>query len=442
MHDSERRSAAKTGVGGSQPSVVILGAGPAGICAALALGRDAVILEQRGEVGGLTCSFDFHGVVFDLGGHSFHTPHPEIRDVVYNAVEMYEQRRQARCYVNKTLIAYPFQKHFRELNDEKIIVECERGLADARTSLTAVNFEAYLYERFGAGIAEHFLIPYNRKFWGDDLRELAMDWTGERIAAPAGKKEFFETNGGERKPLQSDTTVAYPARGGFGEITKALARNVRNLRFGSRVKLVDAKEKKLVLADGEVLPWRRLISTLPLNRFLGMIEGVPAVLRSEAARLKHVSLKLICAVIDRPMETPIQRIYSADGESPAHKIGIANNSSDYLRSLPKCGVFGEVALSSRLKASNEALEERFLASLAQMGLIRNLGEVAAVSTVDLPYAYPVPTIERSAIVARVKAWLQEEGIETIGRFGEWAYINSDEAMFRGLRIGQRLAGEI
>jgi hypothetical protein len=59
----------------------------------------------------------------------------------------------------------------------------------------------------------------------------------------------------------------------------------------------------------------------------------------------------------------------------------------------------------------------------------------------MPYAYPVPTIDRSATVACAKAWLEERGIETVGRFGEWAYINSDEAMFRGLRIGQRLAGQ-
>ena len=77
-----------------------------------------------------------------------------------------------------------------------------------------------------------------------------------------------------------------------------------------------------------------------------------------------------------------------------------------------------------------------------MGLIKNPREVIATSTIDLPFAYPVPTIDRSAIVADAKVWLHEQDIETVGRFGEWAYINSDEAMFRGFRIGQRLAGEI
>jgi UDP-galactopyranose mutase len=423
------------------PEVVILGAGPAGICTALPLGREAVILEQRGAAGGLTCSFDFSGVIFDLGGHSFHTPHAQIRDLVYGTVEMYEQKREARCYVKQTLVSYPFQKHFYELKDHETVDECERGLQKAPRAPRVDNLEDYLYDRFGGGIAEHFLIPYNRKLWRSELRELTTDWTGERIATPSGESERFETSGGKRKPLQNDTMVAYPARGGFDEITKALAKKVADLRFDARVRLVDPKAKKLVMSTGEVLAWRRLVSTLPLNSFLDMIEGVPAALRSMVARLKRISLKLVCVVIERSVETPIQRIYNADGESPAHKIGIANNSSEYLRSLPKCGIFGEVAHSPGSGADNDILQESFLRSLQQIGLIRNAREVIAISTIEMPYAYPVPTIDRSATVACAKAWLEERGIETVGRFGEWAYINSDEAMFRGLRIGQRLAGQ-
>ena len=442
MVDARDRSTGKTAGMCRPPGVVILGAGPAGICAALPLGSDAVILEQHRDVGGLARSFDFHGVVFDLGGHSFHSPHPEIRDLVYSSVEMYEQKREARCYADKTLISYPFQKYFRDLKDQKIVNDCERGLRTAAQAARSENLEDYLYERFGTGLAEHFLLPYNRQLWGNDLTQIATDWVAERIATPLGKNESFETSGGRRKPLQSDTTVAYPARGGFGEITKAVGSRVRNVRFGAKVKLVDPRAKKLVMSTGEVLSWQRLVSTLPLNKFLDMIDGVPPALRVDVSRLKHISLKLICVVIGRPVGTPIQRIYSADGESPAHKIGIASNSSDYLRSLPVCGVFGEVAHIPGGAATNDVLQARFVASLEQIGLIKDAQEITAISTIELPYAYPVPTIDRSAIVARVKAWLHEHGIETIGRFAEWAYINSDEAMFRGLRAGQRLAGEI
>ena len=47
---------------------------------------------------------------------------------------------------------------------------------------------------------------------------------------------------------------------------------------------------------------------------------------------------------------------------------------------------------------------------------------------------------RAATVSKVRAWLEEHGIAIAGRFAEWAYINSDEALARGMEIGDTLSG--
>jgi len=52
--------------------------------------------------------------------------------------------------------------------------------------------------------------------------------------------------------------------------------------------------------------------------------------------------------------------------------------------------------------------------------------------------YPVPTHARAATMSRVRAWLDERGITIAGRFAEWAYINSDEALARGMETGDAL----
>ena len=57
--------------------------------------------------------------------------------------------------------------------------------------------------------------PYNAKLWGKNLARMAVDWTGERIAAPKGIEQRFDQTSGVRSPLQADTDIAYPARGGF-----------------------------------------------------------------------------------------------------------------------------------------------------------------------------------------------------------------------------------
>ena len=167
--------------------VVILGAGPAGIGAALALGVDATVLERSSEVAGLSRTIVLDGAVFDLGGHSFHTPHGPIRDLVFNALEMEEQRREAWCWTHNEWIAYPFQKHVSDLADPVLRAACLAGMAAAGDGLDAPHFDAFIDQRFGRALADAFIRPYNQKLWGPELCRLALDWTGERVAAPLGQ---------------------------------------------------------------------------------------------------------------------------------------------------------------------------------------------------------------------------------------------------------------
>ncbi len=189
---------------------------------------------------------------------------------------------------------------------------------------------------------------------------------------------------------------------------------------------------------GSAIRWDRLVSTLPLPELLRLLPDVPANLREDAASLERLPLRLCFVVVDRPVGTPIQRIYSADPDSPAHKIVINHNSSDSLRARPQHGISGEMAWPDAPRPREAGLERRFVNDLRRLRLIRPDDRILDVSTVDVPYGYPVPTRGRAAVVGRLKDWLEGAGITTVGRFAEWAYINSDEAMHRGWLAGSSL----
>jgi hypothetical protein len=74
-----------------------------------------------------------------------------------------------------------------------------------------------------------------------------------------------------------------------------------------------------------------------------------------------------------------------------------------------------------------------------MGVIPSADYIRCSEVLRIPFGYPVPTRSRSNIVALMQRWLNERGIYTVGRFGEWAYINSDEALYRGHCLGMKLA---
>jgi protoporphyrinogen oxidase len=418
---------------------IIIGAGPAGIGAALAMNGDCTVLERAASAGGLSCSVTIDGAVFDYGGHSFHSPHPEVRDIVFDALEMHEQRRNAQCFFRNEFIPYPFQKNYHLLKDKKVVEECREGLKRANSTTGASNFDEFLRCRFGAGISKHFMLPYNRKLWGRDLTKLTSDWTAERVAAPEGEEDKFEIAGGNRKPLQSDTYVAYPARGGFGKIFTALANRIADIRFGKTVTHIDPNKKRLTTSNGEIFKWERLVSTLPLPLLLNLIEGAPEICKTRASKLEALSLKLGLVVIGHPVNTEVQRIYCSGETIPSHKIAINHNSSPYLRNLPHHALVMEISDGPKKTFLNQDLCQSILRSLKTLGLIRKESEVLHLEIRDVRYAYPIPTVSRDQIVREIKTWLESVGIYSEGRFGEWAYINSDEALFRGLKRGQFLA---
>src|SRR5262245_33624073 len=232
--------------------LLIIGGGPAGLSLAMHFHGDRAVLERETDVGGLCRSFEIGGGIFDIGGHSFHTPHPEVADFIATLMgnRWETQTRDARVLTHGTTIPYPFQRHFHRLPDVRVIEECQMGLQEAPGSESAANFEQWILTRFGSGIARHFMLPYNRKLWARDLKRMSCEWTSERVAVPVGGDESFAVSGGKRTPLQADTTVGYPSEGGFVEICRAMAAGISTIHTGCEVTEIHAAGRSLVTRDG------------------------------------------------------------------------------------------------------------------------------------------------------------------------------------------------
>ena len=429
---------------GAAPTVIV-GAGPTGIATALGLGAaPSIVLERRSDVGGLCGSLELDGALFDLGGHAFTTPHPAVRELVFSALPMVEQRREARCWVDGQLIDYPFQRHFAALRDRTVADECARGLRDTDAGRIALapHFEEYLVRRFGAGVATQFMLPYNRKLWARDLRRIDTGWVSERVAAPPDAARHATPTApaapAARQPLSEETRVAYPAEGGYVEIVRALARAVRDVRLDDEVMRIDLARRTLTASRSGTLAFDRLVATIAPAALLALIDDAPAELCTSAAALESVSLALALTVVEGSVATPVQRIYVADPRVLAHKIVLNHTSTDALRARPRHAVVSEIAFSAE-KPLPADVERRAVEDLVTVGVVRDAGEVRTTVVVTVRHAYPVPTLDRAARMAAIRAWLEPRGIHLAGRLGEWDYINADECIRRGLALGRALA---
>jgi protoporphyrinogen oxidase len=420
-------------------ALLIVGAGPAGLALSASYIGPSRIIEAGSEVGGLCRSVEFGGCVFDIGGHSFHTPHAGVAELVDRVMPggLEMQRRTARVWFDGALIDYPFQQHVGQIGNASIRDECVRLLPPPGAPRPpASNFEEWIAARFGAGIARHFMLPYNRKLWARDLREMSADWVGERVAGADAVRADAKPG---RSPLMADALVGYPREGGFGAIFTAMARSAGPVALGERMVAVDIGERVVRTASGAQFAYDRLVSAAPLPELLRCIAGCPPVLVAAAERLQALSLKILMLACDKGREPPPQRIYCADADVPAHKIAFNHRSSAALKARKKEAVICEISYSPAKPAPDEAtLTNGMIDWLIDRDLVGNDRTAVEARIIDVPLGYPVPTPDRQEIVTAARAWLEPRSIYSIGRFGGWHYANSDGCIQEAMELTGRL----
>ena len=415
--------------------ILVVGAGPAGLSAAYHLQSDHLILEREPEPGGLCRSFELGGTTFDLGGHAFFTRHDYVRALIteLSSTGLYTQPRNACVYSHGTYIQYPFQTNLHSL-PINVVRECLTGLyeslADRRNGRVR-DVNEWINRSFGSGISRHFLTPYNEKLWAYSLDEISPDWTSERVVTA----DFDVIVAGALTRVDfkdfPNATVAYPAEGGFWGLYEGFVPLVADRLRRATVEAVNLRRRYVITDTGERLPYDYLISTMPLNELVAAAEDAPASCRQAAASLRYTSLYLVNLVIDRPGVTEMQRVYVADPSIPFHKLAVNSNSSASLRSLPRSAIQGEVSWSPHKPVEREGLEQRVLDSLIRMGIVHRSDHVVATSVVTLEYAYPIYTKQTADARKHLLKTLERKGVFCAGRFGEWLYINSDDAVMRG-----------
>jgi UDP-galactopyranose mutase len=417
------------------PPVIIIGAGPAGLSAAYHLNPDEyLLLEAEPDPGGLCRSFEFGGASFDLGGHAFFTRHEEVRQLVYGQCPagVFEQPRQAWVYSHGTYVRYPFQSHLHGL-PTAVVRDCLVGLMNVQRDDPAppATLADWMTRTFGDGIVRHFLGPYNAKLWGYPLDEIAPAWTAERIVTPdvgAIVTGALETR---HQDDYINARVAYPAAGGFSGLYQGFIDHAADrLRCGVRIDRISLADRAAYSSDGEEFPFEQLISTMPLDQLAARITDLPSSCADIARELRHNSLHLVNLVVDAEGMTDMQRIYSADPGVPFHKLVLNSNSSPDLRSRPRFGIQAEVSYTPLKPVSPHGLIGQVTDAIVTMGLVERAA-IREAQTRTVEYAYPVYTGTTAAGRDHILRTLAEADVLCAGRFAEWLYINSDDAVLRG-----------
>lgn len=417
--------------------VVILGAGLAGLSAAYHLDADYEVYEKESQVGGLCRSRRVNGFVFDHAVHALYTRDEYAASLIKNLLSgnLFSQKRNSCIYSRGVLTLYPFQANTFGLPVD-VVKECVLGFIEAHYSTDgkrrAANFEDWIYATFGAGIARHFMIPFNRKLWTTDLKDISAGWVEGRVPQPSLEEVLDGALRRQTQGFGQNAQFWYPQNGGIEALPRAFLSHVKNIHLNQEVVAICPEKRSIILANGGSRRYNRLISSLPLNKLVDMIDSVPDRVKEAAHGLKYNTIYSVNIGVNRAGISDAHWIYFPEREFIFHRISFPMNFSPAMAPENTSSITAEISAPSDADGIDEnGLIQKVINDLTQAHVLKEDDGILASEMIKLKPAYIIYDHSHDRNVSIIHNFLRERSIYPCGRFGIWDYYNMDHAILSG-----------
>ena len=267
--------------------VVVIGAGPAGLSAALdaaEAGHRCTVVEASGAVGGMAGSFEFAGQRVDYGSHRLHLALGDRQRARFERLlgdDLQVRPRNGRIRLRDRWIGFPLRTWdllthvppsfgLRVATDivtnplRRTPADPTRHTAAGRLRRTrgmsldhpsGPSFDTEVRARLGHAMADEFYGPYARKLYGIEPVELDAELAHRRVSATSGTDIV-------RRVIRAARPIGrqflYPRRG-YGQLSEALADAA--VRAGVDLRLNTPATRITLDADGAAVAIERRPTT-------------------------------------------------------------------------------------------------------------------------------------------------------------------------------------
>lgn len=328
-------------------NAIIVGAGPAGLTAAIELLRKSgirpIILEETDRIGGISATVCHNGNRMDLGGHRFFSKNEEIlrwwtsflpvQGKSSSDDNQFEQnmnlnesgpdphredrvmllrRRISRVYYLRKFFDYPISlkpQTFINMGFLRTVKSSVGYIAAKIAPRKEKNLEDFMINRFGAPLYRMFFEDYTEKVWGVHPKQLSADWGAQRIKGLSMTKVLLQAikslAHSKSSWAQKNTETSlieqflYPKYGPghfWDTVADEIVRLGGNLHFNSKVTAVNLQNNVFESVDVERKDGTKatysgecLFSSMPVKDLVEAIQGqtVPTPVFSVASSLPY-----------------------------------------------------------------------------------------------------------------------------------------------------------
>lgn len=435
--------------------VVVVGAGPAGLMAALRsvqAGHRCTLLEAGADVGGMAGSFEVAGQSVDYGSHRLHPATPERFLELFRSLlgpDLQVRPRHGRIRLRGRWLAFPLRAGdmVRSLPPPlgaRAAFDAAVSPLRRRRMAVSLSFEDEVTRRLGPTVAREFYVPYARKLYGVEAAQLGQELAMRRVSASGAADVLGRVL---RAARPQGRRFLYP-RAGYGQLSEALARAAADagadLRTRSPVTGVKAAAEGVsVCFDTGTLEADAVLSTMPAPALAKALDPAPPGEVLEALeRCRTRAVVLVYLAVGRDRFTPFDAHYFPGPETRVARLSEPKNYRDGDDPPGQTVLCAEIPCwpgDELWNSPDHALGELVARELEGVGLA--VPEPWRVEVRRLPSVYPVYETAAAGERATVESWLRSlaaAGVVSLGRHGLGVLDN----LHHMLAMGEAAAGVV
>ena len=403
---------------------LIVGAGISGLTFAYEKRNDDYLVIERDSVyGGLCQSFYDSGFVWDVAGHFFHFHSDKTKEFYEKLMTGKKMRTVEKCakafYADQYMDA-PFQYNIHQLPVDEFL-ECLTDLYYATDPDGNVPFDEFVRKKYGNGIAEKFLIPYNEKLYACKMNELERNSMGGFLPRLdfSMLMNFYR---GIRGTTYNDT-FSYPVNGCV-EMINSLVNllDISRIHLNEEVLTIDTG-RKVAKTSTDEYEYEHPIHTAPLNAFAKMA-GVDGYKTLSGNQVLVLNLGFDKESIDKK----VSWVYYP-GNEYFYRIGFYNN----IAGTERLSLYVEISYREEEKIDIEIALEKTLADLKKVHVISDHKLVAYKSYIINPGDAHI-TEKGTAFTNSLIENMKKQDVYMVGRYARWQYSAMDDSMEQAFEL--------